>query len=108
MSGFFNTEIRVGKIVKAENFKEAKKPAFKLWIDFGDRIGVKKSSAQITAIYTTEMLIGKHIIAVTNLEPRQIGPFISEVLVLGVNGAGENEIVLLSPEKAVELGNRVH
>ena len=108
MSAFFDTEIRVGKIIKAEIFKEAKKPAYKLWIDFGETVGIKKSSAQITAIYTTEMLIGKHIIAVTNLEPRQIGPFISEVLVLGVNGDHENEIVLLSPEKTVKLGNRVH
>ena len=108
MSAFFDTEIRVGKIIKAENFKEAKKPAYKLWIDFGESVGIKKSSAQITAIYTTEMLIGKHIIAVTNLEPRQIGPFISEVLVLGVNGNDENEIVLLSLEKTVKLGSRVH
>jgi len=108
MSAFFDAEIRVGKIIKAENFKEAKKPAYKLWIDFGESVGIKKSSAQITAIYTTEMLIGKHIIAVTNLEPRQIGPFISEVLVLGVNGNDENEIVLLSLEKTVKLGSRVH
>ena len=108
MSAFFDTEIRVGKIIKAENFKEAKKPAYKLWIDFGESVGIKKSSAQITAIYTTEMLIGKHIIAVTNLEPRQIGPFISEVLVLGVNGNDEDEIVLLSLEKTVKLGSRVH
>jgi len=108
MSAFFDTDIRVGKIIKAENFKEAKKPAYKLWIDFGESVGIKKSSAQITAIYTTEMLIGKHIIAVTNLEPRQIGPFISEVLVLGVNGNDENEIVLLSLEKTVKLGSRVH
>ena len=108
MSAFFDAEIRVGKIIKAENFKEAKKPAYKLWIDFGESVGIKKSSAQITAIYTTEMLIGKHIIAVTNLEPRQIGPFISEVLVLGVNGNDEDEIVLLSLEKTVKLGSRVH
>ena len=108
MSAFFDTEIRVGKIIKAENFKEAKKPAYKLWIDFGESVGIKKSSAQITAIYTTEMLIGKYIIAVTNLEPRQIGPFISEVLVLGVNGNDEDEIVLLSLEKTVKLGSRIH
>ncbi len=108
MSAFFDTDIRVGKIIKAENFKEAKKPAYKLWIDFGESVGIKKSSAQITAIYTTEMLIGKYIIAVTNLEPRQIGPFISEVLVLGVNGNDEDEIVLLSLEKTVKLGSRIH
>ena len=65
MSAFFDTDIRVGKIIKAENFKEAKKPAYKLWIDFGESVGIKKSSAQITAIYTTEMLIGKHTLTIT-------------------------------------------
>ena len=107
MSTFFDTEIRVGKIIRAESFKEARKPAIKLWIDFG-KVGIKKSSAQITANYTPEALIGKYVIAVINLEPRQIGPFISEVLVLGVNGDNENEIVLLTPEKPVKLGSRVH
>ena len=80
MSAFFETEMRVGKILKAENFREARKPAIKLWINFGDKIGVKKSSAQITKNYTPETLIGKYVIGVINLEPRQIGPFISEVL----------------------------
>ena len=107
MSGFFDTEMRVGKVVRAESFKEARKPAIKLWIDFG-KVGIKKSSAQITENYTPEALIGKYVIAVINLEPRQIGPFISEVLVLGVNGDNENEIVLLGPEKPVKLGSRVH
>ena len=107
MSAFFDTEMRVGKVVRAESFKEARKPAIKLWIDFG-KVGIKKSSAQITENYTPEALIGKYVIAVINLEPRQIGPFISEVLVLGVNGYNENEIVLLTPEKPVKLGSRVH
>ncbi len=108
MSAFFDTEIRVGKIIRAESFKEARKPAIKLWIDFGNKVGIKKSSAQITLNYTTENLIGKYVIGVTNLEPRQIGPFVSEVLILGVNGDDENEIVLLVPEKPVKLGSRVH
>ena len=108
MSTFFDTEIRVGKIIRAESFKEARKPAIKLWIDFGSKVGIKKSSAQITLNYTPETLIGKYIIGVVNLEPRQIGPFVSEVLILGVNGDNENEIVLLGPEKPVKLGSRVH
>ena len=82
MPDFFETEMRVGEIIKAEIFKEAKKPAYKLWINFGEELGVKNSSAQITELYTTKMLVGKLVIAVTNLEPKQIGPFISEVLVL--------------------------
>ncbi len=108
MNAFFDTEMRVGKIIKAENFKEARKPAIKLWIDFGSKVGVKKSSAQITENYTPETLIGKHVVGVVDLEPRQIGPFISEVLVLGVKGYNENEIVLLTPEKPVKLGSRIH
>ena len=108
MNAFFDTEMRVGKIIKAENFKEARKPAIKLWIDFGSKVGVKKSSAQITENYTPETLIGKHVVGVVDLEPRQIGPFISEVLVLGVKGYNENEIVLLTPEKPVKPGSRIH
>ena len=98
MSDFFETEMRVGEIIKAEIFKEAKKPAYKLWINFGEELGVKTSSAQITALYKTKMLIGKLVIAVTNLEPKQIGPFISEVLVLGVDGENDGDIILISPE----------
>ena len=108
MNAFFDTEIRVGKIIRAEHFKEARKPAIKLWIDFGSIVGIKKSSAQITENYTPQALIGKHVVGVINLEPKQIGPFISEVLVLGVHGDSENEIVLLTPEKPVKLGSRVH
>jgi len=108
MPDFFETEMRVGEILKAEIFKEAKKPAYKLWINFGEELGVKTSSAQITALYTTKMLVGKLVIAVTNLEPKQIGPFISEVLVLGVDGKNDGDIILISPEDKANIGNRVH
>ena len=108
MPDFFKTEMRVGEIIKAEIFKEAKKPAYKLWINFGEELGVKTSSAQITALYTTKMLLGKLVIAVTNLEPKQIGPFISEVLVLGVDGENDGDIILISPEDKANIGNRVH
>ena len=105
---FFDTELRVGEIVKAETFKEAKKPAYKLWINFGAALGIKTSSAQITSLYTTQMLIGKLVIAVTNLEPKQVGPFISEVLVLGVNGKNVGDIILIAPDDKADIGNRVH
>ena len=108
MPDFFKTEMRVGEIIKAEIFKEAKKPAYKLWINFGEELGVKTSSAQITALYTTNMLVGKLVIALTNLEPKQIGPFISEVLVLGVDGKNDGDIILISPEDKANIGNRVH
>ena len=108
MPEFFETELRVGEIVKAETFSEAKKPAYKLWIDFGDELGIKTSSAQITTLYTTQMLLGKLVIAVTNLEPKQVGPFISEVLVLGVDGKNDGDIILIAPEDKTKIGNRVH
>ena len=108
MKNFFETELRVGKIIKAEIFREAKKPAYKLWINFGEELGIKTSSAQITSLYTTQMLLGKLIIAVTNLEPKQVGPFISEVLVLGVDGKNDGDIILITPEDKADIGNRVH
>ena len=108
MPDFFDTELRVGEIVRAEIFAEAKKPAYKLWINFGAALGVKTSSAQITSLYTTKMLIGKLVIAVTNLEPKQVGPFISEVLVLGVDGKNVGDIILIAPEDKAVIGNRVH
>ena len=108
MPDFFDTELRVGEIVKAEVFREAKKPAYKLWINFGEVLGIKTSSAQITSLYTTQMLIGKLVIAVTNLEPKQVGPFISEVLLLGVNGKNVGDIILIAPEDKADIGNRVH
>ena len=108
MPDFFDTELRVGEIVKAETFTEAKKPAYKLWINFGEALGIKTSSAQITSLYTTKMLIGKLVIAVTNLEPKQVGPFVSEVLVLGVDGKNVGDIILIAPEDKADIGNRVH
>ena len=108
MQDFFKTELRVGEIIKAEIFREAKKPAYKLWINFGDVLGIKTSSAQITSLYTTQMLLGKLVIAVTNLEPKQVGPFVSEVLVLGVDGKNDGDIILISPEDKANIGNRVH
>ena len=104
---FMKIDIRVGTVVKAEPFPEARKPALKLWVDFGVKIGVKKSSAQITQHYTTEGLIGRQLIAVVNFPPRQIGPMRSEVLVLGVADL-EGEIILLSPNQDVPNGGRMH
>ena len=108
MPDFFDTELRVGEIVKAETFAEAKKPAYKLWINFGAALGIKTSSAQITSLYTTQMLIGKLVVAVTNLEPKQVGPFISEVLLLGVDGKNDGDIILIAPDDKADIGNRVH
>ncbi|MGD1910842.1 MAG: tRNA-binding protein [Rivularia sp. (in: cyanobacteria)] len=104
-SDFEKIEIRVGKIIQAEDFPKARKPAYKLWIDFGD-LGVKKSSAQITKLYRLEDLLDKLILAVTNFPPRQIADFMSEVLVLGVV-VDDGEVVLIQPEQDVPLGQRV-
>ncbi|WP_220203392.1 tRNA-binding protein [Reticulibacter mediterranei] len=104
---FVKVDIRVGKILQAEDFPQARKPAYKLTIDFGSEIGVKKSSAQITKHYTKEELVGKLILAVVNFPPKQIGPFRSEVLVLGVPDEEEN-VVLLTPDKAVPIGGRMY
>lgn len=102
---FDKVEIRVGKVVKVEDFPKARKPAYKLWIDFGE-LGVKKSSAQITKLYSKDELVGKLITAVTNFPPRQVADFMSEVLVLGV-ALSEGEVVLLHPDREVPLGNRI-
>ena len=98
--------MRVGRVERAEPFPEARKPAIKLWIDFGPGLGIKKSSAQLTVHYTPEQLIGRLVIAVTNFTPRQIGPFMSEVLVLGVPDP-DGAVVLLHPDVDVPLGGRV-
>jgi tRNA-binding protein len=102
---FEKLEIRVGKIIQAKDFPKARKPAYKLWIDFGD-FGVKKSSAQITKLYQLEDLVNKSILAITNFPPRQIADFMSEVLVLGVV-LDDGEVVLIQPDRDVVLGKRV-
>ena len=103
---FFRTDIRVGRVLSAEPFPEARKPAYKLRIDFGP-LGEKRSSAQITARYTPEQLAGRLVIAVTNFPPRQIATFMSEVLVLGVPAAGSGDVILLTPDADVPPGTRV-
>ena len=104
---FLTVDIRVGRITRAEPFPEARKPAIKLWVDFGPEIGEKKSSAQITKHYTPDDLPGRQVLAVVNFPPRQIGKVMSEVLVLGVPDA-EGEVVLLSPDLDVPLGGRMY
>ncbi|MEM0908787.1 MAG: tRNA-binding protein [Pseudomonadota bacterium] len=103
---FMAIDIRVGTVVAADPFPEARKPAIKLKIDFGDEVGVKKSSAQITAHYTPEGLVGRKVMAVVNFPPRQIGPFMSEVLTLGFADAA-SDIVLAVPDKSVPNGARL-
>jgi len=104
---FQRLDIRVGTVVDAQPFPEARKPSIKLWVDFGEGIGIRKSSAQLTVHYSPDRLIGREVLAVVNFPPRQIGPFVSEVLVLGVpdeNGA----VVLLRPDFPVPPGGRMH
>ena len=105
---FGKIDIRVGEIVRAESYPEAKKPSIKLWINFGSELGEKKSSAQLTKHYNPQTLIGRQIIAVVNFSPRQIGKFVSEVLVLGVPDSGGDGIILLEPEIEAALGGKVH
>ena len=114
MPDFFDTELRVGEIIRAEIFAEAKKPAYKLWINFGEALGIKTSSAQITSLYTTQMLVGKFVIAVTNLEPKQvvgvcnfpeknIAGVISQVLILGAIDK-DGKVILVHPSQKSENG----
>jgi tRNA-binding protein len=103
---FQKVDIRVGRIVAVEDFPTARKPAYKLTIDFGPEIGTRKSSAQATALYTKESLLDRQVIAVVNFPPKQIGPFMSEVLTLGVPD-GTGGVVLLVPERSVPIGGRM-
>ncbi|MDD2495274.1 MAG: tRNA-binding protein [Tissierellia bacterium] len=102
---FMKIDIRVGEIIKASFFEKARKPAYKLWIDFGEGIGTKQSSAQITDCYKLEDLIGKQILGVINFPPRQIADFKSEVLVLGVYA--KQGVVLIEPNQKVEKGDKL-
>jgi tRNA-binding protein len=103
---FEAVDIRVGTVIAAEPFPEARKPAIKLQVDFGAPLGVRKSSAQLTVHYTPEALVGRQVVAVVNFAPRQIGKFMSEVLVLGVPDAN-GAVVLLRPDQSVPLGGKM-
>lgn len=103
---FERVRMQVGRVVRAEPLRRARKPAYQLWIDFGEA-GIKQSSAQLTALYTCEELVGRLVVAVTNLPPRHVADVMSEVLVLGVPGDGPGEVVLLQPDRAVAPGSSV-
>lgn len=103
---FMKVDIRSGTVIDVQDFPEAKRPAWKLWIDFGEEIGTKKSSAQITVHYTKKDLLGRQVAAVVNFLPRQVGPFMSEVLILGF-ADGDNDIVLIQPERNIPNGQRL-
>ena len=103
---FEKIDMRVGTIISAEAFPEARKPAYRLEIDFGGDIGIRKSSAQITVHYDLAALVGRQIIAVVNFPPKQIGPFMSECLVMGVYDE-KNEVVLIKPERNIANGSKI-
>jgi len=104
---FVNVDIRVGKVIEAQEFPEARNPAYKLVIDFGENIGIKKTSVQITQNYSLDDLKDKLVAAVVNFPPKQIGPFMSEVLTLGFMDE-DNHVVLVSPDKDIPLGGKLH
>ncbi|WP_416666626.1 tRNA-binding protein [Egbenema bharatensis] len=103
---FEKVEIRVGKVIQVEDFSKARKPAYKLWIDFGEALGIKKSSAQITKLYDKADLVDRLVLAVTNFPPRQVADFMSEVLVLGIV-VEDGEVALVQPDRPVPLGKRL-
>jgi len=104
---FMKVDVRVGRVVRAEPFPEARRPAIKMWVDFGPEIGERKTSAQLTVHYDPDMLVGRQVMAVVNFPARQIGRFMSEVLVLGFPDA-DGAIVLATPDKDVPSGGRLH
>lgn len=105
---FAKLDIRLGKVVDVQDFPEARNPAFKIWVDFGDDIGVKKSSLQVVGAHTKEELLGMHVCCVVNFPPRQVGPFMSEVLTLGFkNTAGDGYVLITSSKDSVTLGDHL-
>lgn len=104
---FHKVEISVGTVTRAEPYPEARRPAYKLWVDFGPEIGERKASAQVTRHYDTDSIIGKQVVAVTNFPPKQIGKFMSEILVLGLPDE-DGEVVLLGPDRKVPDGGRMY
>ncbi|HRI36121.1 MAG TPA: tRNA-binding protein [bacterium] len=107
INDFLALDIRVGRIISAEDFPEARKPAYKLTIDFGPDIGTRRSSAQITKHYEKDELVGRIVLCVVNFPPRQVGPFVSEVLTLGVPD-GDGGCVLIAPDRDVPVGGRLY
>jgi tRNA-binding protein len=103
---FLKVDVRVGRIVRVEDFPKARKAAYKLWVDFGPALGERKTSAQVTQHYAKHELVGRQVVAVVNFPPRQVADFLSEVLVLGVPDAAGN-VVLLRPDQEVPLGGRL-
>lgn len=103
---FLKVDIRVGTIQRAEPYPEARKPAIKVWVSFGDEIGERKTSAQLTRHYTPELLVGRQVAAVINFPPKQIGKFMSEILVLGFPDA-DGEVVLIKPDQSIPDGGRL-
>ena len=102
---FMQLDIRVGEVLRAEVFKKARKPAYQLWVDFGEEVGIKRSSAQITALYEPQSLIGRQVLGVVNFPPRQVADFVSEVLILGVYAS--QGVVLIRPDEHVQKGDKL-